>query len=286
MVGLTGGGRRRTPGLRREEVAMLAGVSTDYYVRLEQGRERRPSEQVLDALARVLDLDADATEHLYELAHPRPRRRLTDGRAERVSPNLLRLLMGWEATPAVVHGRYMDVLATNRLADALYAGLANRDNLIRMTFLDPGARDLYPDWEKIARDKTAHLRSAATDPDDPYLPSLVEELSAHSEEFRRLWARHDVGAKTRERKRFHHPDVGDLDLSYESFTVNSAPGQQLLIFQADPGSASEYALGLLGALVADGSARAPGSAEPDLTRFSPPVLGGRGSPPMQWRTKW
>ncbi|WP_203886088.1 helix-turn-helix domain-containing protein [Planotetraspora kaengkrachanensis] len=248
-IGLKHSGRRRTPGLRREEMAFLAGVSTDYYSRLEQGRERNPSDQVLAALARALDLDSESAQHLYALAHPRTRRDTPVSRMESVSPMLLRLLRGWNHTPAMVLGRWMDVLAANPIAEALYDGLQHNDNLIRMVFLNPASQEFYADWEKIAYHKAAHLRAVAgTDPDDPFLPELVEELSEASEEFRRLWARHDVHFKTADFKQFHHRGVGELHLFYESFTVNSAPGQQLMIFQAEPGSQTEKALAVLGGL--------------------------------------
>ncbi|MFC0551431.1 helix-turn-helix domain-containing protein [Planotetraspora thailandica] len=248
-VGLKHSGRRRTPGLRREEMAFLAGVSTDYYSRLEQGRERNPSDQVLSALSRALDLDPEAAQHLYELAHPRTRRGQYSSRKEQVSPTLLRLLRGWDHTPALVLGRWMDVLATNAIADALYDGMDLKDNLIRMVFLNPASRGFYSDWDKIAYLKAAHLRAVAgTDPEDPFLPELVEELSSQSDEFRRLWARHDVQFKKHDSKQFHHRDVGDLTLVYESFTVNSAPGQQLMIFQAEPGSETEMSLSVLAGL--------------------------------------
>ncbi|MBP2707444.1 helix-turn-helix domain-containing protein [Microbispora sp. RL4-1S] len=247
-VGLPRTGQRRTPGLRREEVAMLAGVSTDYYIRLEQGRERRPSEQVLDALSRALELDAPATEHLYELARPRPRRQAY--RVEQVSPGLARLLDGWRHTPAFISDRWLNVLATNAMADVLYAGLDHRDNFLRLLFLDPQAKQFYPDWEKSAQLKVALLRATAgRDPDDPVLPELVDELCGRSEEFDRMWARHDVSPRRDEPKRFHHRDVGEMIVSYESFTVDNAPGQQLVIFQAEPGSPSERAFALLAAQV-------------------------------------
>ena len=147
---------------------MLADVSTDYYIRLEQGRERHPSERVLGALVRVLDLGPDAATHLYELAHPRPRPRETTAQMEQVSPDLLRLMRGWSSTPAFVCNRWMDVLAANTLATALFRELEHGDNLIRAVFLDPAARTFYRDWEKVARAKVAHLRSAAgADLDDP-----------------------------------------------------------------------------------------------------------------------
>ncbi|WP_089212680.1 helix-turn-helix transcriptional regulator [Streptosporangium subroseum] len=249
QVGLLHVGSRRTPGLRREEVAMLADVSTDYYIRLEQGRERHPSERVLGALVRVLDLGPDAATHLYELAHPRSRPRGATAQVEQVSPDLLRLMRGWSSTPAFVCDRWMDVLAANTLATALFRELEHGDNLIRTVFLDPAARTFYRDWEKVARAKVAHLRSAAgADLDDPYLVELVDELSLESEEFRLLWARHDVVGKTHEAKRIHHREVGDLTLTCELFNISSAPGQQLTIFQAEPASPSEHALALLGSL--------------------------------------
>jgi transcriptional regulator with XRE-family HTH domain len=244
-VGLIAGGRRRTPGLRREEVAMLAGVSIDYYVRLEQGRERRPSEQVLNALARVLSLDAAAAEHMHQLARPRPQHRPAH-RREQVSPALLRFLQKWDHTPAFILDRYLEMLARNTMADALYEGLLHNDNILRLTFLNPDSAGFYLDWQETALSKVGQLRaSAGTDPDDPYLPELIDELS-QSEEFRRIWARHDVLPRTNEMKRFRHAIAGEMTLSYESLTVNSAPGQQLVIFQAEPGSASERAMAMLG----------------------------------------
>ncbi|MBC6457235.1 helix-turn-helix transcriptional regulator [Actinomadura sp. HBU206391] len=249
-VGLLHFGHRRTPGLRREEVAMLAGVSTDYYMRLEQGRERHPSEQVVSALARVLHLDSDSTAYMHELAHPGPRQRRTTGRVERVSPGLLRLMDNWTRTPALVLGARLDVLARNPLGSALYEGLHHNDNLMRLTFLNPKAREFFQDWDMVAINKAAHLRAAAgTGLDDPYLPELVDELSVGSAEFRRLWARQDVRSKTRASHSFRHHQVGDLTLAYESFSINGAPGQQLIVYQAEPGSTSEQALALLGGAV-------------------------------------
>ncbi|MET8334483.1 helix-turn-helix transcriptional regulator [Streptosporangium canum] len=249
-MGLLHSGPRRTPGLRREEVAMFAGVSTDYYIRLEQGRERHPSEQVLGALTRALDLDADATAHLHELAHPGSRRRATGG-AEQVSPDLLRLIRSWPYTPALVINRWMDVLAANPLATALYDGWEYSDNLLRMAFLAPSAREFYHefglDWEQVARSKVAHLRAVAgADLDDPRLTELVDELSFKSADFRRLWARHDVSPLSHATTPLRHHEVGDLLLTCEVFDVSSAPGQQLITIHAEPASPSEQALILLG----------------------------------------
>jgi transcriptional regulator with XRE-family HTH domain len=243
--------RRRVSGLRREEIALLAGVSVDYYIRLEQGRERHPSAQVVDALARALELDDDAAAHLHELASPRVRRRRRAPRRERVSAHLVQMMATWHRTPAVILDRYLRVLAANDLGRALFAGHTHSDDLVRLVFLDPDAPAFYPEWERAAANTVAGLRAAVgLDRDDPVLIELVDELSAKSEPFRRLWARHDVRQKTHEVKRLDHPVVGDLTLSYEALTVNSAPGQQLVVYQAEPGSPSEDALGLLGSLAA------------------------------------
>jgi transcriptional regulator with XRE-family HTH domain len=247
-VNMPAGGRRRVSGLRRDEVATLAGVSTDYYIRLEQGRERRPSIQVVEALAQALALDEDATAYLHELARPAPRRRPIS-RSEQVSSSLVQMMEAWPRTPAVVLGRCLTVLAHNALGRALFEGHAYSDDLVRLVFLDPDARTFYPDWERVAVNTVGGLRAAAgIDQDDPQLVETVGELSLKSEEFRRLWARHDIQQKTHETKRFQHPLVGELILTYEALTVNNAPGQQLIVYQAEPDSPSEQALSLLGSL--------------------------------------
>ncbi|NKY59905.1 helix-turn-helix transcriptional regulator [Nocardia flavorosea] len=252
--GLPGGGRRRVAGLRREELAMLAGVSADYYVRLEQGRDKHPSEQVVTALARVFSLDDEGTAHLRELARPTAARPRTPRRPERVTPGLLRLMDAWSHTPAVVLGRHLDVLAANPLAAAVNACSVPGVNQVRMVFLDPRARDVFPNWTQIAADTVASLRATAgTDLDDPRLTELVGELSLKSDEFRRLWARHEVRAKTSGVKQFHNEMVGELTLAYESFAVSGAPGQLLIAYHAEPGSLSERSLALLGSLIADGA---------------------------------
>jgi hypothetical protein len=161
------------------------------------------------------------------------------------------MMEGWHRTPAVVLDRCLTVLAHNVLGGALFAGHAHSGDLPRLVFLDPDAREFYPDWESVAQNTVAALRaSAGTGSDDPRLIATVGELSLRSEEFRRLWARHDIRRKTAESKRFRHPLVGELTLDYESLTVNSAPGQQLVVYQAEPGSPSEQALALLGSLAA------------------------------------
>lgn len=247
---LAGSGYRRVPGLRREEVAVLAGLSADYYTRLEQGRERRPSEQVLDALARTFGLDADARAHLFRLANRRAPH-AHPGADRTVSGDLTGLLDAWLTTPAYVINRTLDVLAENELAVALHSGLTETDNLARMTFLDPAGRDFYVDWERSAYSTTGHLRLAAGhDPEDPRLLALLEELTRRSATFRRLWSRNDVRGKTREPKQLRHPDVGILTLTYEAFDIRSDPGLQLIVHHAPAGSPSAEALALLGSLAA------------------------------------
>ncbi|ETK34044.1 hypothetical protein MPTA5024_21400 [Microbispora sp. ATCC PTA-5024] len=241
-------------------MAVLAGVSLDYYARLEQGRERRPSDQVLNALARVFQMDGDTTDYLYRLAYPGLRSPAPVDVPERVSPTLYGILAGWNDVPAFVLGRRLDVLASNPMADALYGGLTHRDNCLRMIFLSPGAEDFYADWERAAFIKTAQLRRAtATDPDDPALARLVAELRAHSEVFRTMWERHDVGTRMAEDKSFRHPKVGEISLALHRLTVTSGSGQQLCIMAAPPGSLSEQALARLAATLPDGGSGASGS---------------------------
>jgi transcriptional regulator with XRE-family HTH domain len=265
-VGIPDHGRRRVPGLRREELAMLAGVSADYYVRLEQGRDQHPSEQVLDALARALRLDDDATAHLHELARPAVRRRRRPAqKLERVRPSLLRLMDAWGESPAIVLGRRMDVLAANAMSLALNPAQRVGTNTVRSMFLDPEFQALHPEFERAAAGTVASLRaSVGADLDDPLLHELVGELSLKSELFRKLWARHDVHAKTHGTKVMVHPIVGELELDYESFGVNGADGQMLIVYHAGPGSPSARALALLSSMTAatprDGSRPLPPSA--------------------------
>jgi transcriptional regulator with XRE-family HTH domain len=271
-VGIPDLGRRRVPGLRREELAMLAGVSADYYVRLEQGRDQHPSAQVLDALARALRLDEDATIHLHELAAPAPRRRRrSPARSERVRPGLLVLLDAWPQSPAQIVGRRLDVLAANPIATALNPCCRPGANMVRATFLDPSVRELYADYDKNAADTVASLRaSVGPDLDDPALIDLVGELSLKSELFRKLWARHDVRDKADGEKRFTHPLVGPLHLRYETFGVNGADGQMLVVYHAEPGSASARGLALLSSIVA-GEAPAQPAFNPADSTFGPSV---------------
>jgi hypothetical protein len=232
-------------------VALLAGVSTDYYVRLEQGRDQHPSEQVLGALARALQLDDDATAHLHRLATPPPPRRRRCHRPEKVSPRILQLIESWDRTPAVVEDRYTYVLASNALAIALSPFLAVGTNLVRSAFLDPRVRDTYKDWEAKTATAVAHLRAlVGPDVDDPVLSELVGELSVRSERFRQLWARHDARAKLSGTTTVDHPQVGPITLSYEKLKMPDTDCQTIVVYHAEPGSRSAQSLALLTTLAA------------------------------------
>ncbi|MFI1031405.1 helix-turn-helix transcriptional regulator [Streptomyces sp. NPDC020951] len=241
--------RRRVEGLRREEVAHLSGVSVDYYVRLEQGRATQPSEQVLDALARVLGLDETERGHLYRLA--RQRRRRVKAPGGRVRPELLRVL-DLVAAPALIMDHRLDVLAGNRLAGLLYGRPMPGLNTARHIFLEEAERGFYADWENCTLDVVGHLRLAAGKyPEDPRLASLIGELAMGSERFRRLWARADVRARTHGRKAYRHPLVGLLELHQENFAPPDELGMELLVLSAAPGSPAEDGLRLLAGLGAD-----------------------------------
>ncbi|MFJ3777837.1 helix-turn-helix domain-containing protein [Streptomyces sp. NPDC090075] len=247
QAGLPVLGTRRVPGLRREEVAMLAGISADYYLRLEQGRDRNPSVQVLEALARVLLLDEAATAYLLGLAGPgagRPRRRRR-ARRETVPPGIAQLVAALPL-PAVVEGRYFDVLAVNALATALSPRLTVGANRLRDTFLDPAEQALHPDWENAGAGMVAGFRrSVGTDADDPRVIDLIGELCLASPRFSRLWARHDVAACEGAAKCLDHPQVGRLRLHRERLGVSGAAGQTLVVYHPDPGSDSAEKLALL-----------------------------------------
>ncbi|MFK0159417.1 helix-turn-helix domain-containing protein [Streptomyces sp. NPDC090499] len=250
-VGLPGGGLRRVPGLRREEVATLAGISSDYYLRLEQGRDRNPSVQVLEAVARVLQLDADATTHLVGLAQERPSPGAGSGRSRQVPTSLLQLIDGWPRNPAYVQNRYYDCLAANALATALTPSFRPGVNLLRAIFLDPAERELHRDWEELTSEAVAALRSTAgADVDGPRLRDLVGELSLGSERFRTLWARHEVRPRRGRLSHLTHPEVGDLDLRSHKLSVDGTDGLNMVVFHAEPGSRSAELLGILGSLAA------------------------------------
>ncbi|RDD85161.1 helix-turn-helix domain-containing protein [Streptomyces parvulus] len=237
-VGLSDSTRRRVPGLRREEVATLSGISVDYYLGLEQGRDRRPSAEILQALAEALRLDDSATAHLFVLAGlvPRSRRRTPRG----ASATLTRLIESWPMTPAFVQTNAFLVLAANPLARALSPVHAPGTNIIRTLFLEPDSLSFEPDPRP---DFVACLRElAGSDLADPDLTALVGELSARSEAFRRLWAQHVVGGSTNGRVRVAHPRVGTLTLDFERFSIPSAPEQQLVVYSAESGGTSYDAL--------------------------------------------
>ncbi|QHC27074.1 helix-turn-helix domain-containing protein [Streptomyces sp. GS7] len=255
-VGLPGHGRRRVPGLRREEVAQLAGVSVDYYIRLEQGRGPSVSDAVLDAIGRVLRLDDTEQEYLRRVARPTTRRPSATrgtpagGHAPQKVRRGLRLLLDTiDKAPAFVLGRRMDVLAWNALGDALvgFSQMAPKDrNMPRQVFLNPRAHELYPDWPAVAAETVAHLRlDAGNHPQDAQLATLVGELSLASEDFRRLWADHQVKEKTYGAKRMTHPVVGELTMPYETLTVTGEPDQMLVVYPPEPGSQTEERLKLL-----------------------------------------
>ena len=245
------GRRRRTPGLRREELAGVAGISVDYYTRLEQGRDVRPSLEVLSALGRALQLDDAEQRHLVTLATAqRPGRRAPGAAVERVRPEVKRLVDALHGTPAFVLGRRMDVLAWNPLAAALitdFGALAPaRRNMMLLLFLEPGFRDLYVNWTDIARESIAHLRGATGRyPEDQRLAAIVGELSVKSAEFRQLWSGHDVKEKGFGRKEFDHPLVGRLSLDYEALALSDGQDKMLVTYTAEADSPSQAALQLL-----------------------------------------
>jgi transcriptional regulator with XRE-family HTH domain len=248
-VGLFAGARRRVAGLRREELATLAGISSAYYLRLEQGRDTRPSAQVVDALARALLLDVKATEYLHRLATA-PVSGRPHSAEETVADGLDRLI-DQLPMPAIVANRCQDVLAANPCAQALSPGFAPGRNFLRWRLLDPAARELYVDWNEATEIAVSGLRDVVgSDTTDPRLSALIDELSAASQRFRELWARADVGYRPGV-VHMHHPRVGELLLHRSSLNVPHAGGQHLLIFYAEPGSKSAKALEELRSLSAE-----------------------------------
>jgi len=246
QVGLPAGSARRVAGLRREEVALLAGISADYYLRLERGRDRNPSEQVLAALARVLQLDEVERRYLVGLAEPRRRAR-PRRRAEHVPARLSHLLAG-VAVPAFLEGRATDVLASNALAVALSPRLRAGENRLRSLLLDPEEREFHADWEAATAEFVgAFRRSIGEQPDDPRIVELVGELSLASARFRALWARHDVRQLTGGTTSVHHPVVGELHLHRDKLPVGELT---LVLYYADVGSDSAGKLQLLASLAA------------------------------------
>ncbi|MFJ9821838.1 helix-turn-helix domain-containing protein [Streptomyces sp. NPDC101151] len=261
-------GTRRTPGLRREELAALAGVSIDYYVRLERGKETRPSPSVVEALADALRLDAEERGFLRELA-ARAARRAPEPRplpSRRVRPTVTQLLETLRPNPAYVVNRTNDLLAANPGGLRLLHGIADwperQRNTVRYTFLHPAARELWVDWEQKAKGCVAQLRAiAGTDPDAPDLASLVGELIVKSPDFNRLWERYEVRTIGDGEKTLRHPEVGTMTLSHEGLTLNRAQGQRLIVYMAAPGSPDHDAMTLLD-LAGSGSSGRSGDTAP------------------------
>ncbi|MGY0061354.1 helix-turn-helix transcriptional regulator [Streptomyces sp. LZ34] len=278
-VNMTTAGPRRVPGLRREELAHLAGVSTDYYTRLEQGRHLNVSEAVLDAVARALHLNETERAYLFELAKPRPRRtqRRRPPRPQRVRPGVYRVLqmLDTAVSPAFVLGLRGEVLASNRLARALitdFDALPYRErNMHRFMFLDPAARELYGEWDAYAAEMVAGLRlQAGRHADDPALTELVGELTIKSPEFRTWWADHNVREKSHGVKIYHHPVVGDMTLSYENVTFPGDDDQAMCVYTVEPGSPSETALQLLATWTATPPADRASPSSPSSPSHSSP----------------
>jgi transcriptional regulator with XRE-family HTH domain len=273
-AGLPDIGQRRVPGLRRGEVAALAGVSIEYYSKLERGAIAGASASVLDSLATALQLDDTERAHLYDLARAadgiptsgRTRRRPTGHTPSR--PSLQWALEAFTDGIAFVRNSRQDLLATNALGRVFYTPVlgdgGRTPNLARFQFLDPASRDFYPDWELFAHMCVAIMRAeAGRDPHDRGLQDLVGELSTQSETFRSLWGSHDVRTHGSGTKRFRHPDVGELTLAYEEFAITAEPGLVMLAYTAEPGSASAEKLQLLASLAADQTVRDSARAAAD-----------------------
>lgn len=268
-VGLrTYGERRRVPGLRREELALLAGISAPYYTRLEQGQSHNASREVLDAIANALRLDDSERAHLHALAHaPRRGRPAARPRAERVSPATSALLAAIEGTPAIVVGRRSDVLAWNRPGHGLFAGHLDPDspddpgrrpNMARLVFLDAHTRDLYADWPAKARAVVGNLRlTAGQYPTDPLLASLIGELTMRSQEFATMWADHRIVACDVADYEMQHPLVGTVTVTQQTLQSPQGSGPALVVATADPGSPSATALTLLAHATAPREAQLP-----------------------------
>jgi transcriptional regulator with XRE-family HTH domain len=267
-AGIVGAPNRRVPGLRRSEVAALAGVSVEYYAKLERGAIGGASASVLDSVAGALQLDDTERAHLLDLARaadgipPSGRARRRAARSSTPRPSLQWALSAITDGVAFVRDQHQDLLATNALGRAFYSPVigdgGRTPNLARFQFLDPAAREFYPDWDRFAEMCVAIMRAeAGRDPHDKGLQDLVGELSTRSETFRRLWGAHDVRTHGAGTKRFRHPVVGDLTLAYEELAITAEPGQVLLVYTAEPGSASAERLRLLASWGADAHATAP-----------------------------
>ena len=263
------GDRRRVPGLRREEVALLAGVSVEYYTRIERGRAGAVSDDIIEGIAQALQLDDAERAHLVDLLRShasRPTRRRPS--QPRVRPEVQRVLDAMTGAPAIVRNGRLDVLAANQLGRALYApayedlGEGETPNLARFQFLSGRSEAFYPNWDRAAHDCVSLLRAeAGRDPYDRALTDLIGELSTRSDEFRVRWARHNVSDHRTGQKITHHPVVGDLTLSYETLELPGDPGQTMLVYTAEPDSPSAEALRLLASWTAP---QTPGEREADV----------------------
>ncbi|MGW3247647.1 helix-turn-helix transcriptional regulator [Streptomyces sp. NPDC001070] len=248
QAGVTPGASRRVPGLRREEVALCAGLSADYYIRLERGRVANASEAVLEAVARALRLDDAERAHLFNLARPHSAARVSrPARPRRVRPGAYALLEALRDTPAMILDGRMDVLALNAMARAIFVDFeampARERNLARFMFLDPAARELFVDWDMAARMLVTGLHlHAGRHPNDPQLAELIDQLSAADAEFRRWWAAHDVEEFSHGTRHYRHPLLGEITLNYETLIFPGDPGQWLFVSTAEPGSRSFAAL--------------------------------------------
>ncbi|MFD1537819.1 helix-turn-helix domain-containing protein [Nonomuraea guangzhouensis] len=263
QAGLPSHGRRRVEGLRRGEVAALAGVSVEYYTRLERGNLAGASDSVLDAIARALQLDDTETAHLHHLARAAaaPPARARRVKTPEVRAPVRRVLEAMTGVPAFVRDHRFDILAANPLGMALYAPMFAGEvlpvNSMRFTFLNPHAQGFYPDWAQVARSAVAALRiAAARNPHDERLAGLIGELSMRSDPFRAWWAAQDVYVHQHGTKRFHHPAIGDLDLDFEAFELPGDQALTLLTYSAEPGTPSGDGLRLLAACNTETSARA------------------------------
>jgi transcriptional regulator with XRE-family HTH domain len=257
-VGLQGYGVRRVPGLRREELSMLAGVSPTYYSRLEQGLSTNASEAVIAALARALNLNSDERVHLFNLARPEPTtpKRRVPVKPDRARPGTIRLVNSLQGTPAVIIGKRSEVLGWNALGHRLVAGhldasspdsATDRPNMTRMLFLDAHTRELYAKWNEEAVRAVSSLRVlGGRSPEDAELTALVGELTMKSPDFAKLWAKHPVENCVSGVKAFQHPEVGDFELNFEVLTPPDESGHRVLMYTPDPGSVAEGVVKLLG----------------------------------------
>ena len=257
QAGIPDLGVRRVPGLRREEVAMLAGISADYYLRLERGRNRNPSMQVLEAIARVLRLDDEHFAHLLTLVAEVSRTHRRRPRKETPPAGALKLLDSL-IQPAFIEDRYFDIVAANRLARAVLPGLEVGGNQLRDLFLNPAQQALHPEWENVTECFVANLRQAVgNDVDDPRFIELTGELSLASPRFRQLWARHEVRGQRGTPIRLHHPQVGELTLNRERLAINGTEGLMMIVLHPDAGSSDAEKLAMLAS--ADLPTREPAS---------------------------